>query len=252
MSDNVPVNALETSLAIVETLGEQGALGLTELAEAVDLPKSTTFNHVKTLERNEYVVGEEGTYRLGCRYLELGAKARDHHDVYEAAREEVDRLAMETGELSALLVEERGRGAFLHREEGNRAVHIDSYVGQRIHLHGAGLGKAILSELPRDRVVEIVDRHGLPALTENTITDRDDLFAELDAIAQRGVAFGDQERLNGLRSVAVPLTDREGTVLGSMSIAGPTSRVRDERFREEFPAKVRDAANVIELNVTYS
>ncbi|MEF8814507.1 MAG: IclR family transcriptional regulator [Halovenus sp.] len=252
MSDNVPVNALETSLAIVEALGEQGALGLTDLARAVDLPKSTVFNHVKTLEQNEYVVSEEGTYRVGCRYLELGAKARDYHDVYEAAREEVDRLATETGELSALLVEEHGRGVFLHREEGNQSVHIDSYVGQRIHLHGAGLGKAILSALPRDRVVDIVDRHGLPELTENTITDRDELFVELDAIAERGVAFDDQERLNGLRSVAVPLTDQDGAVLGSMSIAGPTSRVQDDRFREEFPDKISEAADVIELNVTYS
>jgi DNA-binding IclR family transcriptional regulator len=252
MSDNVPVNALETSLTIVETLKEQEHATLTELAQEVDLPKSTVFNHAKTLERNEYLVNDGGSYRVGCRFLELGAKARDYHDVYEIARQEVDRLAAETGEISALIIEEHGYGVFLHREEGTQAVHIDSYVGQRIYLHGAALGKAILASLPRERVDGIVDQHGLPALTPNTITDREELSAELDRIEGRGVALDDQERLNGLRGVAVPLTDADGNVLGSMSIAGPTSRVQDERFREEFPAKIKDAADVVELNVTYS
>jgi DNA-binding IclR family transcriptional regulator len=252
MADNVPVNAIETSLRLLEALKDRESVGLTELAGEVDLPKSTVFNHLKTLERNEYIVNDGGSYRIGCRFLELGAKARKHHEVYEAAQPEVDRLAAETGEISALLVEEHGLGVFLYRTEGDRAVHIDSYVGQRISLHGAALGKAILSSLPRERVEEIVEARGLPALTPETITSQDALFEELDRTAERGVAFDDQERLNGLRSIAAPLTDAEDTVLGALSIAGPKSRVQDRRFREEFPDKVSDAADVIELNLTYS
>jgi len=252
MTDNVPVNAIETSLRLLEALKDRESVGLTELAAEVDMPKSTVFNHLKTLEQNEYIVNESGSYRIGCRFLELGGKARKHHEVYEAAQPEVDRLAAETGEISALLVEEHGWGVFLYRTEGDRAVHIDSYVGQRIYLHGAALGKAILGSLPRARVEEVVDARGLPALTPETITTRDALFEELERTASRGVAFDDQERLNGLRSIAAPLTDAEDEVIGALSIAGPKSRVQDRRFQEEFPAKVRDAADVIELNLTYS
>jgi len=251
MSENVPVDAVETTLTLLEALPGETGVGLTELAETVEMPKSTVFNHLKTLERNDYVVSEDGQYRLSCRFLELGAQARRYHGVYDAAQSEVDRLAAETGEISAVFVEEHGYGVFLYRAEGAEAVHIDSYVGQRIHLHGAALGKAILSRLPRERVEEIVDQRGLPALTSNTITDRGELFGELDAVAEGGVAFDDQERLTGLRSVAAPLTDAEGEPLGAVSVAGPSSRVQDERFRETFPAKVQDAADVIELNMTY-
>jgi len=251
MGTNVPVNAIETTLTVAEALEEYDSVGVSELATAVDLPRSTVFNHLKTLEQNDYVVNEGGSYRLSCRFLKLGAKARSYHDVHRVARGEINRLAEETGEMSALLVEEHGLGVFLHRAEGEQAVHIDSYTGQRIHLHGAALGKAILASLPRERVDEIVDRRGLPALTENTTTDREDLAQELDDIAEAGVAFDDQERLAGLRSVAVPITDGD-RVLGSVSIAGPTSRVQDERFRETFPSKLRDVANVIELDLTYS
>lgn len=252
MSENVPINATETTLEIAQALQDHECVGVTELAAEVDLPRSTVFNHLKTLEQNEYVVNEGGSYRLGCRFLELGAKARSYHDVHEVARQEVNRLAKDTGEISALLVEEHGLGVFLHRAEGEQAVHIDSYTGQRIFLHGAALGKAILASLPRGRVEEIIERRGLPALTANTVTQREELFAELEEIDNRGVAFDDEERLDGLRSVAAPIMDDDDTVLGSISIAGPSSRVQDERFEEEFPRKIEDAINVIELNLTYS
>lgn len=252
MSENVPINATETTLEIAQALQDHESVGVTELAAEVGLPRSTVFNHLKTLEQNEYVVNESGSYRLGCRFLELGAKARSYHGVHEVARQEVNRLAKETGEISALLVEEHGLGVFLHRAEGEQAVHIDSYTGQRIYLHGAALGKAILTSVPRSRVEEIIERRGLPALTENTITERDELFAELDEIDGRGVAFDDEERLDGLRSVAAPVRDSDGTVLGAISIAGPSSRVQRGRFEDEFPRKIEDAVNVIELNMTYS
>ncbi|MFB6073021.1 MAG: IclR family transcriptional regulator [Halobacterium sp.] len=253
MSETTPtVNAVETTFRIIEELHDRGGAGVTELADALAAPKSTVHNHLKTLESSEYVVNDDGTYRVGCRFLELGAHARDRRAIYEVAKPEVDRMAAETGELSGVLVEEHGRGVFLYRSKGDRAVHVDTYAGKRIYLHGTALGKAVLAHLPEDRVDAIVDRHGLPALTENTITDRDALADELAEIRETGVAFDDEERLDGLRSVAGAVTDPDGDVLGAVSVAGPTSRLQDGRFREELPDVVRSAVNVIDLNVTYS
>ncbi|MFB6232767.1 MAG: IclR family transcriptional regulator [Haloarculaceae archaeon] len=245
------IKATETTFEILQALGEREQVGVTDLAAELDLPRSTVFNHLKTLAEHEYVVNEGGSYRLGCRFLELGAKAREFHGVHGVARSEVDRLAEETGEISALLIEEHGFGVFLHRAEGEQAVHIDSYTGQRIYLHGAALGKAILASLPRERVVDIVDRRGLPSLTDNTITDRETLFAELDTVAEEGVAFDDEERLDGLRSVAAPIHDGDA-VVGSLSVAGPSSRVQGEQFRTTLPETITDAVRVVELNLTYA
>ena len=161
-------------------------------------------------------------------------------------------MAAETSELSGLIIEEHGRGIFLHRSKGENAVHVDTYAGKRIYLHGAALGKAILAHLPTERVDTIVQRHGLPALTENTITDRDVLAQELADIRKRGIAFDDGERLNGLRSVGAAILGPDGEVLGAISVAGPTSRLRDDRFRKELPDVVRSAVNVIDLNFNYS
>lgn len=246
------VKSVETTFRIIEALHERGGAGVTELATTLSYPKSTVHNHLQTLERNEYVVNDDGTYRVGSRFLELGAHARDRRAIYEVAQPEVDRIAEETGELSGVVVEEHGRGVFLHRAKGDRAVHVDTYAGKRIYLHGAALGKAILAHLPQERVDDVIDRHGLPALTENTITDRDELAAELADIRETGIAFDDEERLDGLRSVGAAITGSNGEVLGAISVAGPTTRLQDERFREALPDAVRSAVNVIDLNVTYS
>jgi IclR family acetate operon transcriptional repressor len=250
--DGPRVQSVETALGIVEALHERGGAGVTDLARDLDAPKSTVHNHLSTLEAAEYVVNDDGTYRVGCRFLELGAHARDRRPIAGVAEPEVERIAEETGELAGVVVEEHGRGVFLHRAKGDRAVHVDTYVGKRIYLHGAALGKAILAELPAERVDEIVDRHGLPALTEHTITDRDALADELAEVRERGIAFDDEERLDGLRSVGGAVTGPDGDVLGAVSVAGPTSRLQDDRFCDELPKVVESAVNVIELNVTYS
>ena len=246
------VKSVETALRVIEALRDHDGAGVTELAAELEQPNSTIHNHLKTLERNEYIVNEGGTYRIGTRFLKLGARTREHHPIYEVARPEVDRIAEETGELSGLVIEEHGRGVFLYRGKGAEAVHVDTYPGKRIYLHGAALGKSLLAALPPERVDEIIDRHGLPALTENTITDPAELRDELEEVRQTGIAFDDEERLTGLRSVASAVTSESGEVLGAISVAGPTSRLRDDRFRQELPDVVRSAVNVINLNVTYS
>ena len=250
-TDSGLIQAVDTTLRIVEALNESGTGGVTDLARTLGLPKSTVYNHLDTLHRRGYVVKTDEKYRLACRFLELGSMTRDRRLVYRIARDEVTSLAEETGELSGLIVEEHGYGVFLHRAKGEQAVRVDTHVGKRIHLHGAALGKAMLAFLPAERVREVVDRHGLPALTDNTITDEEHLHAELADICEAGVAFDDEERIDGLRSVAVPLRTGDGDVLGAISVAGPTSRMRGERFRSELPDRLESAANVVELNITY-
>lgn len=241
-----------TTLDIIEALKELGKVGVTELAEHLELPKSTVHIHLSTLESKEYVVNDNGRYAIGCRFLEFGAKARQRQEIYEVSKPEVDTLAEETGEVSGLVIEEHGRAVFLYRAKGEQAVHLDTYAGRRMYLHTAALGKAMLAHLPSSRVEEILEQHGLPEMTENTITERDKLFEELESIRKNGIAFADEERVPKLRSVAAPIMDNNETVLGAISVAGPTSRLEKEQFEEYFPKKVQSAVDVIELNLAYS
>jgi DNA-binding IclR family transcriptional regulator len=154
--------------------------------------------------------------------------------------------------MANLLIEEDGMGIYLYRANGDQSVPTDSYIGQRVHLHNTALGKSILANLPQERVDEIIDERGLPATTENTITDRDELLQELDQVREEGVAYDDEARLRGLRCVAVPILNNNDDVEGAISLSGPTSRFQGEMYHSEVPQMLKNAANVIELNITYT
>lgn len=251
-TDTTMVKTARTTFRILEAIKTRDEATVTELTDEFSLSKSSIHNYLKTLEHEGYVVREGNTYRVGLRLLDLAGYARHKQRIYQTAKEEVTKLAEETGEMTNLLVEEHGRGIYLHRANGEQAVTSDSYIGHRVHLHNTALGQAILAQLPRERVEEIVDQHGLPKTTENTITDRHELFDRLEQVREDGVAYDDEARLAGLRCVAKAIVNKEGEVEGAISISGPTSRFQGERWRTELPEKLESAANVIELNINYT
>jgi len=250
--DKQPIKSLETTMDIIDKLREKDGAGVTALANELGKSKSGVHHHLTMLERRGYVVNEDGQYRIGLKFLELGGYIRYQMEIQEIAKPEVKKLAEDTEELANLLVEEHGYGVYLYRTRGSQAVNLETYAGKRSYLHTTALGKAILANLARERVEEIIDQRGLPKLTENTITERDDLFEELETIREEGFAFDREEQFPGLRCVAKPITDNDGNILAAISAAGPSSRISDERFTNTLPKKVQEAANVIELNITHS
>lgn len=247
-----PVGSTTRSLRILEALYDLESAGVTEIADYLDMNKATVHHHLSTLEDQEYVVNEDAQYRLGLRLFELGYQTRRQTDVYNVAKDDVDDLAAETGELANLMVEEHGRGIYVYISRGDQAVHLDTNIGTRQYLHTSALGKAILAHMPEDERDEVIERHGLPAKTPNTVTDYEVLMGELDAIRDRGVAFDGEERAEGIRCVAAPIVDNKERLRGAVSVSGPSSRMKGARFEEEIPEAVKDTATVIGINVTYS
>ena len=246
-----PVKTAQTTFRIVEALKELDGASVTELAHHLDLPKSSAHNYLRTLEHEGYVVETGGQYEVGLRFLDLGAYARTKQQLYSVAAPELEEVARETGEHVNLLVEEHGLGIFLFRAQGADAVNVDSYTGQCVRLHTTALGKTVLAYLPEERRDEIIDRHGLVAKTDRTITDRAELEEELSEIRQHGVAHDREERIRGLRCVAVPILSDDG-IAGAVSVSGPTSRMDADRVENDVLPRLRHAANIIELNQTHS
>lgn len=246
-----PIQAVERAMAIVEEIRRRDGAGVTELADHFGFSKSTVHDHLTTLVRAEYLTREGDEYHVGLRFLNLGGYARQRQELHELVKDEIEDLAEETGESAQFVVENNGRGIYLYQSLGGDAVRTDSHVGTRVHLHATAVGKTILAHLPEDRVEEILDRHGMPERTEHTITDRDELYDQLREIRDRGIAFDDEERIRGLRCVAVPVI-RDGDVLGAISVSGPTKRFDDRTFLDRMPDLVRSTARVIEINAKYT
>lgn len=247
---NRTVQATETAFDIIETLQNHGTMKVTELAEAVDMAPSSVHGHLTTLLQKEYVVKEDHEYRLGLKFTRLGRDIRFDLDIVSAARAPLEELARDTDEEAWLHVEENGHSVAVMQEVGSKSIESVGMISRYTPIHNNGAGKALLAHLPEERMESIVDEHGLPASTDQTITDRAELRAELDQIREQGYALSDQERYEGVRSVFSPIVVG-GTVLGAVGIAGPSSRLCGELFREELPNRVMEASNEIELKLRY-
>lgn len=250
-TDGRTVKASRTTFAIIETLDELEGAGVSEIADELSIAKSTAHKHLRTLEDCEYVVREQDKYKLGLKHLKYGKHVLSDVDIAQKSEPVIEHLTEETGEAVWTAIEEHGRAVYVNKALGERAVPSRGGIGERIELHSAAIGKALLSGLPRERVDEIIKRHGLPQLTPNTITDRDVLREELEAIRDRGFAFNDSESLEGLRAVASPV-QYNGELKGAIAIVGTANRMKGEYFEEELPDLIRGAANEIELKLAYS
>jgi len=246
------VQAVQTALDIIEYLQTVEHAGVTEIATEVDRTKGTVHSHLTTLVQNHYLTKKDNQYQLSLRYLDLGETVKNRLGFYEVARTELNDLASKSNELAQFATEEHGQIVYIHKAQGEKAVESASSVGKREYPHCISLGKAILAYLPQKRTEEIVERTGLPRYTPQTITTQGELFERLKQIRDRGYAFDNEERIDGLKCVAAPVTDSNGRVLGAVSVSGPSSRMKGKRFTDELPEMVTRSANVIEINTQFS
>lgn len=246
------IKSIDTSFTIVTALQERDGAGVTELAEATDLSKSSVHKHLRSLMKHSFVVKDGEEYHLGLRYLDLGANVRAQILGSTEIKHKLREIASETGESAQFAVEERGQTVVLYRDVSHGGVYSRGRVGRRFYMHQTAAGKAILSQFSDQWVREIIKRHGFPKATAHTISDESALFEELTEIRERGIAFNSEESTEGLRSVAVPVTEPDGDVLGAFAVAGPTHRITGKRFETEIPDLVRSVVNELELNLAYS
>lgn len=246
------LSTVVTAVSVIRALETLQGATVDELVADLDVSRSTMYNHLATLKQTGLVVKNGDEYELSLQFLLLGEFVRNQHVLYDVGREEVEKLAERTGEYVHLSTEQHGLRISLFKERGDKAVG-DQYQTSKLqtpdYLHPSATGKAILSQLSPERTAEIVDTHGLPAKTENTITDREVLFEELAETRERGYSYNDEEEIEGLRAVGAPIRDRDGTVLGALSVSGPTSRMKGTQFNETIPELVTSTANVIEVNI---
>lgn len=239
-----------TVFRIIEALMELDGATVTELATELDIAKSTIHQHLATLFDLGYVIKEKEGYNVGLRFLSIGEYAKWNNDAAPLVEPMVDQLAAETEERVQFFVEEHGRAIYLHTAAGERGVQANRQTGELRYLHSSAGGKAILAQMSPEEIDAVIERHGLPAETEHTVTDREKLFAELETIRERGYSFNKGESIEGLWAVGVPVVVND-TVVGAFSISGPRHRLENSGLREEIPNLLLATANELEIKLQY-
>lgn len=250
MSANRPIKSDETMFAIIQKIRELNGAGVTELADHVGMSKASIHHHLSTMQDHGFVTNVDGTYNLGLMFFAIGVEARNRYTLYHAAKPELPNLADRVQEAVWAYVEMNGKGMFIDGNTENSTLRLESVVGTSQHLHCCAIGKAILAYLPEARVEEIIQQHGLPKMTENTVTTEENLWDELETVREQGYALNLGEDIDSIHAAGVPVMDGS-EVIGALGTGGPANRLDREYCETNLVEELLISVNEIELNLAY-
>ena len=232
------VQSLTRGLSILEALaGSAGGLTLTDVAQRAQLPPSTTHRLLSTLGKMGYVYQAEdlGLWYVGLQAFTVGTTFLANRDFVAQSHAYMHRLMEQAGETANLAILDGTEAVFVGQVQCHEMMRTLVKLGSRVPLHASGVSEAIFAALPDQQIDAILKVKGLPRITENTIVAMETMWAALRVIRQRGYSFDDEEHARSTRCVGAAVYDEHAEPLGAISIAGPSSRLGDERIKHLGP-----------------
>ena len=218
------VQSIERAFAVLGAL-TAGPIGVTEVAERVDLPKSTAARMLASLVREGAVeqLPGESRYRLGPRIETLATGLGATRGLAETARPHLTELAAMIGEAAGLSIPETDAMHYVEQVDSDHPVGVRDWTGSRIAMHAVSSGLAVLALWPRPRLDAYLDRP-LERFNERTMTDPTELRVRLQRIQLDGHAWTNGEYAEGIASVAAGIADASGELVAAIHVHGPSYR----------------------------
>lgn len=233
------VQSLRRGLAVIRAFdAEHDRMILSEVARRTDLSRATARRVLLTLVELGYVHTDGSTFALAPAVLELGHAYLSSLKLPEIAQPHLQRLSRELGESSSLAVLDGAEVVYVARVAARRLMRVGIHVGTRFPAHLTSMGRVLLAALPPEQRLAALDAADLTRRTEHTITSRDRLAQELEAVAAQGWSLVDQELEHGLRSLAVPVRTG-GRVVAAMNVSSGLQRDNEEMRTDVLPALLR-------------
>ena len=252
--DNSPdsVSSVLKVFGILQALSEQKDIGVTELSQRIMMSKSTVYRFLQTMKTLGYVnqEGETDKYTLSLKLFELGGRALEHQDLIQIADVQMHRLGKLTKETLHLGALDENSVVYLHKIDSEYNLRMYSRIGRRCPLYSTALGKVMMAWLPEEEVRSMLAGVTFERFTGHTLTNIDDLLAELAQVREQGYAEDNEENENGLRCFGVPIYNRMGRIITGLSLSLPIVRF-EERKRAELVSLLHEAAARISAELGY-
>jgi DNA-binding IclR family transcriptional regulator len=221
------IQVIERMMSLLDVLANApGPATLKMLSQATGLHPSTAHRILAVMTHSRLVERHDtSTYVLGIRLLELGNIVKSRINIRELALPFMQSLHEKIGEAINLGIRDDDEIIYVERTAGGRSlVRVVYLVGGRAPLHLTSLGKLFLAAESVTNVRAYAKRTGLPGKTPHSLTNLSALEKELDKIRRHDLAYDNEEAELGLRCVASPIRNEEGTIVAALSISSPTDR----------------------------
>lgn len=244
------IQSLARGLDILISLSETDrAMGVTEIAHALNVDKSTAFRLVSTLVSRGFVVQDPDTRRYlpGLRIVELSRRMLDRIELRSVAKPWVRRLQQLAGESAHLAVLANGRAVYIDREESGATLSVHTEIGRQAPVHCTAIGKSLIAYRAPEDLKRFLGPKRLTRYTPRTITTLRELIPHLESIRKQGYAVDDEEFDPGVRCVAAAIRDHRDKVVASVGISGPSVRITPKRISDLGAIVVETAAEISRL-----
>lgn len=246
------IQSLDRGLQVLDMLAKYESLGVTELAQMLDVDKSTASRIIDTLKEHDMVQQVRNTrkYKLGFRVLHLGEGLRKSLNVIDIARPILREVSRELEQSVHLCAYNNSMVYVIDQVVSHQQYTMLAMVGMIEPIHSSSVGKCILSYRRDDIIDMILEGYEYTQYTPKTISNKEDLLKELRKIKEQGYAVDDEEMLLGVRCVAAPVFDYRNSVRYSIGISGPTTVMTSENIAH-YKKKLITAANRIGREMGY-
>lgn len=217
------VQSVERAFAILDAVAQRPA-GLTALADRLDLPKSTVARLLGSLEQVGAVERFDGRrWRVGPSVEAFARRVAPERSLAALARPALAELVRAVGEVAGMGLPDGYEVLYVDQVECDHPVQVRDWTGTRAPMHAVPSGLVFMAEWPEDALDAYVAR-GLAPVTPRTVVDAARLRARLDDVRRDGYAWGREEFVAGINSIAAPVRDARGHALAAIHAHGPSYR----------------------------
>ena len=243
-SNTYTVPAVEKAITILNYLKNNQKMTQTQISKSLDLPKSSVFRILKTLENYSYVEeNDNGLYSLGSGMLDLINNSENNLDLVEIAIPYMKKLTNITGKTSKLANLQNNKATVIYRVNSDKEMGITTDIGSQFPLHAGAASKLLLahiSEVERNNIIS----DSLEKYTPNTITDPSLLEKKLEEIKKKGYAIDNEEYIEGIRAIACPVSNHNSEVIAAVSIPFLVTNSYEEKQKKLLNHLKRCANNI--------
>jgi len=241
-SERYVIPNLRNACRILKLLGDSpDHLKAAEIGRTLGIPVTTTLRIMTTLHLEGFVRKHGNQYELGPVLIRLGTAALSDTEIRALALPVLEKLTARTDETSHLAIPCDGRSLIVAVEDSPHPLRAASRPGFLAELNCSSTGKTFLAFLYKDRLSELYANKTPAKRTPNTKTTLAELTTEAEATLKRGFSLDDEEFNPGVRCLAAPVFDADGSVAAAIGITASTVRFTEKRV-PEMASAVKDAA----------
>ena len=229
---------------------EKPVWGLTEIANALRLNKSTASRLVRDLIEEGFLQKEGRKYFLGFSLLSISGVVTSHLEIHRESKDILKQLVADLEETAHVAILEGIEITYVHKLECPNPVPLLSSTGKQNPVTCTSAGKVLLAFHKKEYIVDRIIDEGLPQMGPNSPTDPEVLKCQLSQIRKQGYAICIDEMHENVVSIAAPVRDYADDVVAAVSVVGTRDRIDTSKI-EGFTTKIIEAANEVSRRLGY-